>query len=69
MLYRLLLRPLFFRLPPETAHEMALHFCRTMMRPRLVRKAVEHRFASEPFMKLERFGLKFSNPVGLGRGL
>ena len=25
MLYRSLLRPLLFRLPPETAHELALH--------------------------------------------
>ena len=68
MLYRSLLRPVLFRLPPEAAHEMALYLCEAGLRPRLVRRMFERRFESEPFTGLRRFGLSFSNPVGLAAG-
>jgi dihydroorotate dehydrogenase len=66
MLYRSLLRPLLFRLPPETAHELALH-CLSLA-PRLTRTLLGDRFKRSPFGKLRRFGLTFSNPVGLAAG-
>ena len=65
MLYRSLLRPILFRLPPETAHELALRSL--AFSPSLTRL-----FASKPEQssvgKLERFGLTFRNPIGLAAG-
>lgn len=66
MFYRSLLRPILFRLPPETAHELALHSL--SFAGSLTRKIVGQRYATNPFGKLKRFGLTFSNPVGLAAG-
>ncbi|HAF13743.1 MAG TPA: dihydroorotate dehydrogenase (quinone) [Blastocatellia bacterium] len=66
MLYRSLLRPLLFRLPPETAHELALHSL--SFAPNLTKTLLGDRFKRSPFGKLRRFGLTFSNPVGLAAG-
>lgn len=68
MLYRSILRPLLFRMPPEAAHELALHFCEAGLRPRVVRQMFARRFESESFGELLRFGLSFRNPVGLAAG-
>jgi dihydroorotate dehydrogenase len=67
MLYRTLLRPILFRLPPETAHELALHSL-DFIKLKSVNKLVRRRFTSEPFGELTSFGLKFPNPVGLAAG-
>lgn len=66
MLYRSLLRTLLFRLPPETAHELALHSL--SFAPDLTKRLVGERFKRSPFGKLRRFGLTFQNPVGLAAG-
>ncbi|MDQ2922435.1 MAG: dihydroorotate dehydrogenase (quinone), partial [Acidobacteriota bacterium] len=66
MLYRSLLRPFLFRLPPETAHELALHSL--SFSPGLIKHLLGDRFRRSPFGKLRRFGLTFSNPVGLAAG-
>ena len=66
MLYRSLLRPLLFRLPPETAHELALNSL--SFAPKLTRVLLGDRFQRSPFGKLSRFGLNFDNPVGLAAG-
>ena len=66
MLYRSLLRPLLFRLPPETAHELALNSL--SFAPGLTKTLLGDRFKRSPFGKLRRFGLTFSNPVGLAAG-
>ena len=66
MLYRSLLRPLLFRLPPETAHELALSTL--SFSPGLTKILLGHRFKRCPFGELKRFGLTFSNPVGLAAG-
>ena len=62
MLYRLLVRPILFRLPPETAHELALHSL-SLAPPRLVAKHFD-----DASLHIERFGLSFPNPVGLAAG-
>ena len=67
MLYRSLLRPILFRLPPETAHELALHSL-DFIKLKSINKLVRRRFTSRPFGELTRFGLKFPNPVGLAAG-
>ena len=67
MFYRSLLRPILFRLPPETAHELALHSL-DFLKPRPINKLIHKRFATESLGDLTRFGLKFPNPVGLAAG-
>jgi len=66
MLYRSLLRPLLFGLPPETAHELALNSL--SFAPKITRAMLGSRFQRSPFGKLRRFGLTFDNPVGLAAG-
>lgn len=66
MLYSSLLRPLLFRLPPETAHELALNSL--SFAPRLTKALLGDRLKRSPFGSLKRFGLTFSNPVGLAAG-
>ena len=68
MIYRSLLRPILFRLPSETVHELALHSLSFFLSSRTARKFVSARTTSSPFGKLERFGLTFRNPVGLAAG-
>ena len=66
MLYRSLLRPLLFRLSPETAHELALHSLSFF--PGLVKRLLTPRPMQKPFGELRRLGLSFPNPVGLAAG-
>ena len=62
MVYRSLVRPILFSLPPETAHELALHSL-SLLPSRLFAKQF-----SDPALRIERFGLSFPNPVGLAAG-
>jgi len=68
MLYRSLLRPLLFRLPAELAHEFAINSLSLTLRPPIARGFVAAKLFSESFGPLRRFGLEFSNPVGLAAG-
>ena len=68
MIYRSLLRPILFRLPPETIHELALQSLRFFLGSRTARKLIAGRNTLAPFGTLERFGLTFRNPVGLAAG-
>jgi dihydroorotate dehydrogenase len=68
MLYRSILRPVLFRLPPEAVHEMALHSLSLGLGSNLMRRVAARRFSREPFGELRRFGLSFKNPVGLAAG-
>jgi dihydroorotate dehydrogenase len=62
MVYRSLVRSILFRLPPETAHELALRSL-SLVPARLLAKQF-----SDPSLRIERFGLSFPNPVGLAAG-
>lgn len=66
MLYRSLLRPILFRLPPETAHELALRSL--AFSPSLTRLFSSKSAEQSSAGKLERFGLTFRNPIGLAAG-
>ena len=66
MLYRSLLRSVLFRLPAETAHELALKSLASA--PSFVTSSLANRYRRSPFGKLQRFGLTFENPVGLAAG-
>ena len=61
MVYRSLLRPILFRLPPESAHELALHSLP------LVKTFIGRPFQS-PMLNTDLFNLCFRNPVGLAAG-
>jgi dihydroorotate dehydrogenase len=62
MVYRSLVRPLLFRLPAETAHELALHSL-SLLPASLITKRIDN-----PALGIKRFGLTFSNPIGLAAG-
>src|SRR5215510_2622092 len=61
MVYRSLVRPILFRLPPETAHHLALHSLP------FVKSFIGRPFES-PMLKRNLFNLSFRNPVGLAAG-
>src|ERR1051325_5216708 len=62
MVYRPLVRPLLFRLPDETAHELALHSL-SLVPASLIAKRINN-----PALSIKRFGLTFPNPIGLAAG-
>jgi dihydroorotate dehydrogenase len=66
MVYRSLVRPLLFRLPPETAHELALHSL--SFSPKLIGRLFARHESSSSALAIERFGLQFKNPIGLAAG-
>lgn len=61
MVYRALVRPLLFRLPPETAHELGLHSLSFLTR--FVKRPLE-----SPALQINCFDLCFKNPIGLAAG-
>ena len=66
MVYRSLVRPLLFSLPPETAHELALHSL-SLLKPKLVNRFVAINYATSS-LSINRFGISFPNAVGLAAG-
>lgn len=63
MVYRSLVRPILFRLPPETAHELALLSLSLFPIRKLVARPLE-----APALRINRFDHWFANPVGLAAG-
>src|SRR5690349_9450064 len=66
MTYRSLVRPLLFSLPPETAHELALHSL-SLLKPKFVNELFVRHYARSS-LGINRFGISFPNPVGLAAG-
>jgi dihydroorotate dehydrogenase len=66
MVYRALVRPLLFSLPPETAHELALHSL-SLLNPRIITNVFARSYADQS-LAVNRFGISFPNPVGLAAG-
>ena len=67
-LYSSILRPILFRLPAESAHELAIGSLSLALRSNLARRFVESKLQRAPFGELRRFGLTFTNPLGLAAG-
>ncbi len=68
-IYEKLIRPILFKISPETAHEFGIEALKIGLGSKLAQRFVAERFArSEPFGKLERFGLNFKNPLGIAAG-
>ncbi|NOQ30477.1 MAG: quinone-dependent dihydroorotate dehydrogenase [Helicobacteraceae bacterium] len=62
-------KPLLFKLQPESAH----HVIETLLRtanicPTLFNRWIEKHFINDPILNQELFGKTFLNPVGLGAG-
>jgi len=62
-----LLRPLLFRLDPETAHQLTLHALRIAGNFPLANWFIAQLYKAPP-KPVEAFGLTFKNPVGLAAG-
>jgi dihydroorotate dehydrogenase len=68
MLYDLL-RPFLFTLPAETAHHLGTGLLDLSLAPPPVRALVRSTIAvDDPALAIERFGIRFPNPVGLAAG-
>ncbi len=67
-IYQKLIRPLFFKLPAETAHEIGIEILKFGLSTKSARDFVAKRFVSESFGELSRFGLDFKNPLGIAAG-
>ena len=66
--YQKLIRPILFHISPETAHEFGIEALKIGLSAEFAQKFAAKRFASESFGELERFGLKFKNPLGIAAG-
>lgn len=67
-LFEKLIRPALFRLDPETAHEAALRALETGLGTEFAQKVAESRYSVAFPYKIERFGLGFTNPLGVAAG-
>ncbi len=68
LIYEKLIRPALFGLSPETAHEIGIESLKIGLSAEFAKKIASKRFVSESFGELERFGLKFKNPLGIAAG-
>ncbi len=63
------LKPLLFKLQPETAHHLAEFFLRMPnVCPNLFNGFLNDHFITSPVLQQKLFGVDFLNPVGLGAG-
>lgn len=67
-IYENLIRPILFKMPTETAHEFGIEALKLGLGTKAARNLIAKRFAGESFGELERFGLKFNNPLGVAAG-
>ena len=67
-IFESILRPLLFRLPAETAHEFGLEALKIGLGTRFARDFVKKRFDTGSANSVEKFGLRFKNPVGIAAG-
>ncbi|MGB7068359.1 MAG: quinone-dependent dihydroorotate dehydrogenase [Pyrinomonadaceae bacterium] len=67
-LYDKLIRPVLFGMDPESAHELGLETLRLALSSEYAQRAARNRFAVDVFGDIERFGLKFRNPLGVAAG-
>lgn len=67
-LYEKLIRPLLFEISPETAHEIGIESLKIGLSSEAAQNFASKRFAVKFFGEIERFGLKFKNPLGIAAG-
>ncbi|MGD9563729.1 MAG: quinone-dependent dihydroorotate dehydrogenase [Pyrinomonadaceae bacterium] len=61
-------RPVLFRLDAEKAHEAGISFLRYALGSEAAQRMAYDRYGFEFPYEIERFGLKFRNPVGIAAG-
>src|SRR5688500_6825120 len=66
--YENLVRPAMFRLDAETAHEIGVESLRLGLSSDVAQRIASRQFASDAFPEIKRFGLTFSNPLGMAAG-
>ena len=66
--YEKILRPILFRLPTETVHEVGISALKIGLGSDIGQRAARKRFLCDGFGDIERFGLKFANPIGMAAG-
>ena len=71
MLYRKLLKPIFFKMDPERAHHLVVDGLGSASRLPGVKPLLRGMYGigPTPSLETELFGLKFRHPVGLAAGL
>ena len=67
-IYKSIIRPLLFKMPVETAHELGVKTLKIGLGSKFAQNLVKKRFSCDSFGELERFGLKFKNPLGVAAG-
>ncbi|HQU83043.1 MAG TPA: quinone-dependent dihydroorotate dehydrogenase [Pyrinomonadaceae bacterium] len=67
-LYEKLIRPFLFTIAPETAHEIGIESLKIGLSSEAAQNFASKKFAVENFGEIERFGLKFKNPLGIAAG-
>ena len=66
--YEKLIRPVLFNLSPETAHEFGIEALKFGLNSKFAQDLIAKQFSGESFGELERFDLKFNNPLGIAAG-
>ncbi|NQX82145.1 MAG: quinone-dependent dihydroorotate dehydrogenase [Flavobacteriaceae bacterium] len=68
-MYKLLIRPLFFKIDPETIHHFVFKMIKQSSKLGISRFFIKKTYGfSADNLEKELFGLKFKNPVGLAAG-
>lgn len=67
-IYKDIIRSILFRFEPEKAHEFGIHSLKTGLSGELAQNLAYKKYGCEEFDELERFGLKFENPLGIAAG-
>jgi len=67
-LYKNILRPILFKFSTETAHDFGMKFLKTGLGSEFAQNLARKRFGNNGIQEVERFGLKFSNPIGMAAG-
>jgi dihydroorotate dehydrogenase len=66
--YDSIIRPILFRMPTETAHELGLSALKIGLGAEFLQKRFAEKYACDEFGELSRFNLKFKNPFGVAAG-
>lgn len=67
-LYNSFIKPILFKMPVETAHELGLNALKLGLASESVQKKFAEKYQCGEFGEFERFGLKFKNPFGIAAG-
>lgn len=67
-LYQKIIRPLLFKLPTETAHEIGIQALRIGLDPKYAQKLTASYLNNNSFGKISRFNLNFNSPLGMAAG-